>query len=154
MATINVPKVVVGGIVAGIVFNIGDFIINNVIMAADFAQAVTRLGLDPNAMQTLSGALPWIVLDFCWGWLIVFTYAAIRSRFGAGVQTAVIAAAIPFLSSTFLFLGFTSMGMFPASLFVKNTLLSVVTVGLGSVAGAWVYKEEDAQIAARSRVGA
>lgn len=141
MAGINAGKVVAGGLLAGLVFNVGDFLINGLLMAADYAAAMTRLGLDPATLQTASVALSWIVVDFLLGLLIVWNYAAIRPRFGPGPRTAILAAFPIFASVTFVLFGFTSMGWFTFPLFVKGTLLSVVNLVIGSLAGAWAYKE-------------
>ena len=113
----NTGKVVVGGLVAGLVFNIGDFVINTMLLAADNAAFMTRLGL------------------------VVWTYAAIRPRFGPGVSTAIIAGLIPFLGATLVLGGFTSMGVFTTSMFIKGTVGSLVNTVIGAVAGAWVYTE-------------
>ena len=137
----NTGKVVVGGLVAGLVFNIGDFVINTMVLAADNAAFMTRLGLNPAAMESFAGMLPWIVVDFIFGLLVVWTYAAIRPRFGPGVSTAIIAGLIPFLGATLVLGGFTSMGVFTTSMFIKGTVGSLVNTVIGAVAGAWVYTE-------------
>lgn len=137
----NTGKVVAGGLLAGLLFNVGDFLINTVILAAENQAMLTKLGLDPAAMESVSGMVPWIVIDFLFGLLVVWTYAAIRPRFGPGVQTAVIAGLIPFLAATFVLAGFTSMGVFATGMFVKGTVASLVNTVIGSVAGAWLYTE-------------
>ena len=137
----NSGKIVVGGLVAGVVFNIGDFLINTVVLAADNAEFMRRLGLDPAAMESISGMAPWIVVDLLFGLLVVWTYASIRPRFGPGVTTAILAGLIPFLGATLVLAGFTSMGVFPSAMFIKGTVASFVNTVIGSVAGAWVYTE-------------
>jgi hypothetical protein len=37
--------------------------------------------------------------------------------------------------------GFTMMGFFTTSVFVKSTIFSAVTIAIGAVAGAWLYRE-------------
>jgi hypothetical protein len=137
----NTGKVVVGGLVAGVVLNIGDFVINTMLLAAENSAFLTRLGLDPAAMESLAGMAPWIVIDFLFGLLIVWTYAAIRPRLGPGVGTAIIAGLIPFLGATLVLAGFTSMGVFPAATFIKGTIASLVNTSIAAVAGAWLYTE-------------
>jgi hypothetical protein len=141
MAGINTGKVVAGGLLAGLVFNIGDFIINGFLMAADYTAAMTRLGLDPAVMQTASVALSWIAVDFLLGLLVVWTYAANRPRFGPGPRTAVLAAVPMFASVTLVLFGFTGMGWFTMPLFLKGTACSIVNAVVGSLAGAWAYRE-------------
>jgi hypothetical protein len=137
----NTGKVVGGGLAAGLVLNIGDFLINTQVLGAENAEFLKRLGLDPAALESFSGMLPWIVIDFVMGILLVWTYAAIRPRFGPGVSTAIIAALIPFLGVTLVLAGFTSMGVFPTAMFIKGSVASLVSMAIGSVAGAWVYTE-------------
>ena len=67
----NTGKVVVGGLVAGVVFNVGDFVINTMLLAAENAEFMKRLGLDPAAMESFAGMAPWIVIDFLFGLLVV-----------------------------------------------------------------------------------
>jgi hypothetical protein len=52
MTRINTGRVIAGGLLAGLLFNIGDFLTNTYILAADFESNLKRLGLDPAAMQT------------------------------------------------------------------------------------------------------
>lgn len=137
----NTGKVIVGGLVAGVVLNIGDFLINTQILAAENAEFLKRLNIDPALLETFSGMLPWIVIDFLIGILLVWTYGAIRPRFGPGVGTAIIACLIPFIGITLVLAGFTSMGVFPMSMMVKGSIASLVSMTIGSVAGAWVYTE-------------
>ena len=137
----NTGKVIVGGLVAGLVFNIGDFVINTMLLAADNAEFLKRLGVDPAAMESVSGMAPWIVIDFLFGLLVVWTYASIRPRFGPGVSTAIIAGLIPYLGATLVLGGFTSMGVFPTAMFIKGSIASLVNTAIGSVAGAWLYTE-------------
>jgi hypothetical protein len=141
MAGINTGRVVAGGLVAGLVFNVGDSILNGFVLAEDFGQTVTKLGLDPARLQTLAGVLPWIVIDFLFGLLTVWVYAAIRPRFGPGPKTAVLAGLVPYVAATLLFCGFTSMGIFPVALFVRVTLFAIPHFLIGSIAGAWMYAE-------------
>ena len=142
MGKINIGKVVLGGLVAGLVFNILDFVNNAFIMKEDFAANATRLGLDPAASETPAGIATWVVIDFLIGILVVWTYAAIRPRFGPGPKTAVFAGLVPFLAISLILYGLTSMGMMTSALFWKATAIQVIFVVLGSVAGAAVYKEE------------
>jgi len=137
----NTGKVIVGGLIAGVVLNIGDFIINTMVLAEQQAADLKRLGLDPAAMESFAGILPWIVIDFLFGLLIVWTYAAIRPRFGPGVGTAIIAGLIPYLGATLVLAGFTSMGIFTTSLFIAGSIASLINTAIGSVAGAWLYTE-------------
>jgi hypothetical protein len=138
---INTGKVVTAGLLAGLVFNAGDILINTVILAAENQAMMAKLGLDPAAMETASAMTPFIVVDFLMGILVVFNYAAIRPRFGPGARTAIIAGMIPFLAVTLVLFTFQVVGVFTMGMLVKGTLASVVNVVVGSVVGGWAYSE-------------
>jgi hypothetical protein len=87
----NIPRIIVAGLAAGLVMNVGDFITGAFLMADEMRAMMSRLGLDAAAMETPEGIIPWVIVDFLYGILIVFTYAAIRPRFGPGPKTAILA---------------------------------------------------------------
>lgn len=141
MSAINVGRVVGAGLVAGVVFNAVD-IGTQVVLADDMKAMVDRLHLDPAVMDmTLANAVPWIAVDFIFGILVVLNYAAIRSRFGPGPKTALMAGFILYAAVTAVLYGFTSMGVFTDAMFVKQSAFAAVSTALGSLAGGWMYKE-------------
>jgi len=142
MGKINAGKVVLGGLVAGLVFNVLDFVNNGFVMKEDFAANSTRLGLDPAAAETPAAIATWVAIDFLLGILVVWTYAGMRPRFGPGPKTAVLAGLVPFLGISLILYGLTSMGMMTTALYWKATVIQAIIAALGSVAGAAVYKEE------------
>lgn len=137
----NTGKVVVGGLVSGVLLNIGDFIINSVLLADDMNGIASKLGTDPAVMMTLSGVAPWIVVDFVLGLAVVFTYAAMRPRFGPGPKTAVIAALVIGVSASAVVAGFGSMGLMSTAALVRGTVAALVNLSIASVAGAALYSE-------------
>jgi hypothetical protein len=138
---INTGKVITGGLLAGLVFTVFDLIFNSTLLASDNMALVNRLSLDPALTTDFSYAIPWIVIDFILGFVVVWNYAATRPRFGPGPKTAVLAGLVPYVAVSVVLLGFTTMGIFTMSMWVKNTVLVAITVIAGSVAGAWAYKE-------------
>ena len=141
MSGINTGKVITGGLLAGLVYNVLDFLLNYLVVGDDFRANATRLGLDPAAAESTQGIATWVVIDFLMGLIVVWTYAAIRPRFGAGPKTAIIAGLIPYLSISFIMLGLSTGGLFPPALWAKMTLASLFITSIGAVAGAWAYKE-------------
>ena len=89
MGSINMGKVVVGGLVAGLLINVSEFILNGVLFADEMNAAMAALNKPPvnNTM-----ILWFVLLSFGIGFMTVWLYAAIRPRFGPGVRTAVCAA--------------------------------------------------------------
>jgi len=142
MAPINTGRVVAGGLLAGVVANICDTAWGMTVMQADMADMARRLGMDPAAMMSMSVALPWILVDFVLGLLVVWTYAAIRPRFGPGPKTALLAAMVSFVSSSAVVFGFTNMGMMSSAAFVRGSLTAAISIGLAGLAGCWLYKED------------
>lgn len=139
---INVSKVVVGGLVAGVVDNICDTVWGFTVMQPDIMEMAKKFGVSQEQMMSMSGILPWILVDFVIGLVLVWNYAAIRARFGPGPRTALVAALPPYIAVTAVLYGFTSMGMMTSGAFVKGTLTSLVSVMLASLAGAFLYKED------------
>jgi len=138
---INVPKVIVGGLVAGVVANVCDTVWVFTVMQPDMMEMAKKFWMSEADMASVSGMLPWILVDFVIGLVIVWNYAAIRPRFGPGPRTAVVAMLPPFIGITAVLYGFTSMGMMTSGAFVKGTLTSLVSGVLASLAGAFFYKE-------------
>jgi len=140
MNKINIGRVLLGGLVAGLVISIGNFLLNRVWLRDDLKVEFARLNLPEPGSDLIAKA---VVLTFILGIAIVYLYAAIRPRFGAGVKTAVCAGLMAWF---FVFL-YTSviMGMvlrMPAALTLKRTVWGLVEYTIGAVVGAWLYKEE------------
>ena len=73
---------------------------------------------------------------------MVWLYAAIRSRYGAGLKTALIAAiAIWLLAYAMPTLGYVAIGVVPQQIAITAIGLALVEVLIAGIAGAWVYKE-------------
>ena len=140
MGRINVGKVLLGGLVAGVVANILDYAINEYLMRAEAADMVQRLNLPADVGNSVM--ITWILVDFIWGLLLVFTYAAIRPRFGAGPGTAVIAGFILWGAITAVFAGLMSTGIYTQQAYIKNSALFLISTLAASLAGAYLYKED------------
>ena len=86
MRKINWVRVILGGLLAGVVINVIEFITNGVVLAADW-EAAMKLAGRPTAPS--GGAL--IVLTI-WGFLMgiaaIWLYAAARPRFARLLGTA------------------------------------------------------------------
>src|SRR5437763_16484421 len=136
MGKINWGRVVLGGLLAGVVLNIVDWLTYGVWLKADMAAAMQALGKQPGALDS---AIPlWVALDFVSGIGLLWVYAAIRPRFGAGVKTAGIAGlAVGFFVGLLHAMGESPMGFMPQRLMVIGTcggLASIrVATGVGAV---------------------
>ncbi len=85
----------------------------------------------------------------------VWIYAAIRPRYGAGPYTALRAGLIGWALAVFLAnLSMYPMGLFPARLIVITTIVALIEIIVGTVVGAWVYKEKEAEPSVVQRAAA
>lgn len=141
MPGINTQKVVVGGLVAAVVFAVVDGVIFGFILKSELDANTVRLGLDPAVAVSAAGFAMWAITELVFGQLIVWTYAAMRPRFGPGAKTAMYAGMVPWLSVVVIIATQTQAGIHTTSIFWKAAVLSLISVMLGSIAGAAVYKE-------------
>ena len=141
MAGINTNRVIVGGLLAGVVGNALDMFWNLVVLRDDMMAIAQRLGMDAQTATSFSTGLPWIIVDFVFGLVVVWNYAAVRPRLGPGPRTAILAGLVPYLCATAVVFGFTTMGLMSMSAFLKGSLASLVTTVVSSLAGAWAYTE-------------
>lgn len=139
MGKINLKGVIVGGLVAGVVLNVVDYILFGVVLKADMAAAMQALGKPPIP----DSLIPWfVVLDFLYGIFLVWLYAAIRPRFGPGPRTAIKAGLVSWVVSGLFHVLFEApMGMMPQNLMVIVTLVVLVQQPLAAMAGARFYTE-------------
>jgi hypothetical protein len=139
MSRINMQRVILGGIAAGVVINIGETILNLVVLAGDMESAFARLNLPPIGNQAI---IVFTIMGFVVGILTTWLYAAIRPRFGPGPKTAMCAGAIVWFFAYFYSgLGMVVMGMFTARLMTIAVAWGLVEILVAAVVGAALYKE-------------
>ena len=88
MCGINMGRVLLGGLLAGLVINIGEYVLNDLLLVEEWAAVSEALSLPPHEGSTI---LWFIIWGFVIGITMVWLYAAIRPRCGAGVKTAICA---------------------------------------------------------------
>ena len=139
MSRINLGRVVIGGLLAGLIVDISESILNGIVLAQDLGAAMQALNRPPIDTQMI---IWFVLLGFGLGIAAVWLYAAIRPRFGPGVTTAVISGlAVWFFA--YLYAGITIgiMNLFPARVMVVSTLWGLPEIVIASIAGAWLYQE-------------
>jgi hypothetical protein len=83
-----------------------------------------------------------VLLDFIYGIVLVYLYAAIRPRFGAGPGTAVHAGLIMWVIAGLLHaIGEAPFGLLPQRLYTIGTLAALIAFPIATVAGARFYRE-------------
>ena len=139
MGTINVGRVILGGLLAGLVVNIGETILNLAVVTEGMEAALHARNLPPVEGAAIGG---FVILTFALGLVTIWLYAAIRPRFGPGPRTAAIAALVVWFFA-YLHQGadLTLMGVIPAKVTMIGLMWGIVEIVIGAIAGAAVYKE-------------
>jgi hypothetical protein len=136
---INIGRVLLGGLVTGIILNAGEVVLNDILLGAQtkafFAEHNFR---DPGPSFIVAAVGGTLLL----GIVIVLGYAAIRPRFGAGPKTAIIAALFAWFG-IYAYTGILHGLMYGMRV---NSMLIMVGWGLvvyilATLAGAALYKE-------------
>ena len=139
MGRINFARVLIGGFIAGIIINASEFVLNTYVVAEEMTAAMASLNkppIDPSMV------IWFVLLSFGFGFILVWTYAAIRPRFGPGVKTAICAAALCWgLGYLFPNLFFIVLNLFPRGVMILTTAWGLVEVIVAGIAGAWAYTE-------------
>jgi hypothetical protein len=142
---INTSKVLVGGIAAGVVLNVIDWLTyTRVIVDRVTAEAEAfKPGLG-TSMMAGNAITIYVIQDFIIGILLVWLYAAIRPRFGPGPKTAVTAAIVMWLIVATIHAGDLPMGMTSTGLFGMEVIIGLVNLLIAAWVGAKLYTEESA----------
>lgn len=139
MNKINFPRVLLGGLVAGLVMNIGEFLLNDVVLGQQMKDFMARLRLPDPGSSFLAVA---VILTFIMGVVIVWVYAAMRPRLGPGPKTAICAGVIAWLFAC-MYCGIIN-GMIlqvPRNMMILGLSWCFIEYIVAAVAGAWLYKE-------------
>jgi hypothetical protein len=140
MGQINTGRVLLGGLVAGVVINIGEFLLNGVLLADYYVRVTSQLGVPQMSNATIG---IYVLLAFVIGLVGVWLYAAARPRLGPGVGTALkIAAAVWFFAYVMQIAGYWGLGIMGNNMALGVIAWGFVEIVLGITAGAWVYREE------------
>jgi hypothetical protein len=140
---INWARVFLGGLVAGVIINLFEFVTNTVFLAAEWDAMMKQLGR--TTFPTAGGAVIFLIWGFLSGIGVIWLYAAVRPRFGPGVKTAVLTGFAFWILTTIL-RTIDDAGVGPPFLYPPRLLTILLAVCLvqyvaASVAGAWIYRE-------------
>jgi hypothetical protein len=147
---INTKKVIVGGLAAGLVLNVLDFITNGFIfgdrMKADMNAFKAGLG---DAMATMSGSTiaGYVIMDFVLGMLIAYTYAAMRPRFGPGAKTSVIVALVFWVFGSIVAVNYMMTGMMSRGLWLTFGFVYFLCLVVTALVAGALYSEDGAATA-------
>ena len=140
MGKVNWQRVILGGLLAGVIIDIIEWVTNGMIFAKDWATVMAHLNSTTNfSVKQILAMNAWGLLT---GIAMIWLYAAIRPRFGAGPKTAVLAgAALWFMEYALGGMFPVFAHLFPLGLAIITTLIGLVEAVVAALAGAAIYKE-------------
>ena len=136
MSKMNWPRVLLCGLLAGIVWIVLGSIVTALFGRQFAALPHNRLGAPTPGFIVLS-----IVIDLLEGISILWLYAAILPHYGPGVKTATIAAFAWWVIVSLGDVTWCSFGFFPASTVVPLMLGTLPALVAATIAGARFYRE-------------
>ena len=141
MAGINIGRVIGGGLVAGLVMNVVDGVTNGALLGARWMEETKRLGVDASPAAQSQSLTGWLTFDFLCGIVLVWLYASIRPRYGAGAKTALVAGLALWLITHLAFAAWWFTGLYSFGVVAASTAGGLVAALGGAVAGCALYKE-------------
>jgi hypothetical protein len=139
MAQINVGGVVKGGLVAGLIMNVSEFILNVPVLGAQMEEDFKAHNITPPGNNEMA---LFTIVTFVLGLLAVYLYAAVRPRFGAGPATAAKAGILVWLLAyVYASVFFGAFGLSAWSLIAFALAWGLVECIVATMAGAYFYKE-------------
>jgi hypothetical protein len=140
MGKINIARVLLGGIVAGIVGNTLGYLVDGLMFAPQWAVAMKTLGRPEFSVNQF---VAFNLIGLLYGILVVGLYTLMRPHFGAGPKTAVYAGlgawAIGVLLPNASLMAVA--GLFPLNLTAMTTAAAIVESVAAALAVAALYKE-------------
>lgn len=139
MQKINVARVIIGGLVAGVVINVSESILNMAVFGDQMTASLAKLNLPPVGGQSVG---IFIALAFALGIATIWVYAAIRPRYSPGPKTALCAgSAVWFFAYFYRTVGSAVMGFMPGRLLAIGVVWGLGEILIAALAGAYFYKE-------------
>lgn len=139
MGRINGRRVLLGGLLAGLVSNVSGITLAHFVLREDLMALMRAAGISSFPAHV---GVQHITTRLAIGIAVVWLYAAIRPRFGPGPKTAVYAGLIGwFFAQPISALALSTWGIIPTRVLVVATLWGLFEMTLVALAGAWVYKE-------------
>lgn len=140
MARINLSRVILGGIVAGVVMGIGEAV--HILYTGSLSQALTDLGaVGPEVLTSVVT----VVVILAAGVIMMWVYALLREHYGAGPATAArVGLAFAFFTHLLPYVALWHFGLLGLGVVVIHTVWGLVEVPVGVIAGAALYTEKEA----------
>ncbi len=139
MSGMGIGRVVVGGLIAGVLLAVGETVLNQVVLASEWAALATGQTV---VTFTIWHSVLMIGVLVMYGVVLIWIYAAIRPRFGPGPKTAIIAGLTLWAIGWGLMgVSLSLSGMITPRIAMLSAIWGIVEVPVAAVAGAWVYRD-------------
>ncbi len=141
----NWKRIILAGLVAGLVINVSEAILNIPVLGNDWAEAMSALGKPKEFSSQQIGLFN--LMGFLSGIALVWLYAAIRPRYGAGPRTAICAGSTMWLLTYLLpAIGQIALDLWPIGAMITALVWGLVEMIVAGLVGGWLYREETAQM--------
>jgi hypothetical protein len=137
MQAIKPGRAVAAGLVAGLVMNASEFVLNGVVLASTAEAATRKLNLQVDPGQFVAIA---VGLTFAVGVVLAGLYAALRPRFATRTQAAIVSGLVVwFLVTVYGSLMESAMTLFPFDMQALTIAWGAIEAPLAALAAAAVY---------------
>jgi hypothetical protein len=131
----DVPRLLLGGVAAGLVINAIEYLVHRILLDAQWTAAFAALGKTPTGWTTF------IPANFLVGVISIWLYTRMSPKYGSGPKAAMRAG----LAVWVVFWVIPEMALLPLDLFPSSLLFTVIAVGFldcvpAVVLGAWIYR--------------
>ena len=134
----NWKRILLAGLVAGLVLDVLDAVTNAVLFGPSWAAAYKALGLPA---ENVGIPIFWTTFDLFAGFLIAWLYAAMRPRFGPGPRTAIYAAIVEWSLVHFTLYSHLVDGVFPAGPLLGTSVCELVSALVAGLIAGKLYTE-------------
>ena len=142
---INNSKVVVGGLVSGLVMNVFGFVINGMLLGKRMEAEMAAVAPSLQGKGMTGGIIAArVVTSFVVGILLVWIYAAIRPRFGPGMRTATKAGLVVWAFGFLFYLDWLYVDLMTPATYAIVSVVQLVSVLVSAWAGCKLYTEDGA----------
>ena len=141
MPKLNWARLFIGVLIAVVIMFLSDGFLHERLLMGDWVAVYRNLGV-PEPYHEGAGIVYFVIFEVGRAFMAMFLYATMRSFFGAGPKTAVLAGIVAWIA--FSVAGpaeFIPLGFYSNALWWKVAAYQFVTTVIGTVAGAAVYRE-------------
>ena len=137
---INVSRLLIGGVVAGILVFVLDGVLHGMLLQQHWAATMAGVG---RPVSNDPGSFGWFFTSGLFtGLTAVAIYAGLRGSLGAGPKTALVAGLLAWvLAIPVPLLSFVPMHIFGRTMLILWTLVGAIPILAGTLAGAALYRD-------------